>query len=221
MHLTDQIDELRKARSKDEKKDILKALRNYSAKEFSSSDIAFIAELLHDDAPSVRAKSAELLGHCKALACVDSLIQTCSDKIDEVAFAAAVSLGNIGDSKAQGAIQKVMEKFSIKLDKVISKRGHHPLILPTIDRSNMMRTFQSFYLSDRLGHDKASSRESRYIDELEIRIAALKRAIENCLSSSQAAVGDVGESQICPRGHGPLKIWDGKLRCWTCGWPAK
>ncbi len=25
----------------------------------------------------------------------------------------------------------------------------------------------------------------------------------------------------CPHGHGPLKIWDGKPRCWTCGWPDK
>ncbi len=29
-----------------------------------------------------------------------------------------------------------------------------------------------------------------------------------------------GEKQ-CPNGHGPLKEWDGKLRCWKCGWPYK
>ena len=23
----------------------------------------------------------------------------------------------------------------------------------------------------------------------------------------------------CPHGHGPLKEWEGKMRCWTCGWP--
>lgn len=22
----------------------------------------------------------------------------------------------------------------------------------------------------------------------------------------------------CPHGHGPLKMWEGQLRCWTCGW---
>jgi len=22
----------------------------------------------------------------------------------------------------------------------------------------------------------------------------------------------------CPRGHGPLREWQGKMRCWTCGW---
>jgi GTPase SAR1 family protein len=25
----------------------------------------------------------------------------------------------------------------------------------------------------------------------------------------------------CPRGHGPMKIWEGKLRCWTCGYPDR
>jgi len=25
----------------------------------------------------------------------------------------------------------------------------------------------------------------------------------------------------CPRGHGPLKAWEGKPRCWTCGWPER
>lgn len=24
----------------------------------------------------------------------------------------------------------------------------------------------------------------------------------------------------CPHGHGPLKMWDGKPRCWKCGYPA-
>ena len=23
----------------------------------------------------------------------------------------------------------------------------------------------------------------------------------------------------CPNGHGPLKSWEGKMVCWTCGWP--
>lgn len=25
----------------------------------------------------------------------------------------------------------------------------------------------------------------------------------------------------CPNGCGELKSWDGKLRCWKCGWPDK
>jgi hypothetical protein len=25
----------------------------------------------------------------------------------------------------------------------------------------------------------------------------------------------------CHRGHGLLRDWEGKPRCWTCGWPAK
>jgi hypothetical protein len=24
----------------------------------------------------------------------------------------------------------------------------------------------------------------------------------------------------CPQGHGTLRKWDGKLRCWTCGYPG-
>lgn len=28
-------------------------------------------------------------------------------------------------------------------------------------------------------------------------------------------------SDECPKGHGPLKLWQGKARCWTCGWPDK
>ncbi|MCD4779836.1 MAG: hypothetical protein K8S27_04720 [Candidatus Omnitrophica bacterium] len=24
----------------------------------------------------------------------------------------------------------------------------------------------------------------------------------------------------CPNGHGPLRLWDGKLKCWTCGWES-
>lgn len=23
---------------------------------------------------------------------------------------------------------------------------------------------------------------------------------------------------LCPKGHGSLKSWDGQMRCWTCGW---
>ena len=29
------------------------------------------------------------------------------------------------------------------------------------------------------------------------------------------------ERNICPRGHGMLRKWEGVLRCWTCGWPFK
>ncbi len=25
----------------------------------------------------------------------------------------------------------------------------------------------------------------------------------------------------CPNGHGPLREWDGRMRCWTCGWHRK
>jgi hypothetical protein len=25
-------------------------------------------------------------------------------------------------------------------------------------------------------------------------------------------------STECPNGHGPLRTWEGRLRCWTCGW---
>jgi len=25
----------------------------------------------------------------------------------------------------------------------------------------------------------------------------------------------------CPKGHGPLRDWSGKPRCWECGWPDK
>ena len=27
--------------------------------------------------------------------------------------------------------------------------------------------------------------------------------------------------QRCPRGHGPLQLWNGALRCWECGYPEK
>jgi uncharacterized protein with PIN domain len=29
------------------------------------------------------------------------------------------------------------------------------------------------------------------------------------------------QGQPCPRGHGPLRSWEGVPRCWTCGWPFK
>jgi len=34
----------------------------------------------------------------------------------------------------------------------------------------------------------------------------------------EAAPADVPS---CPRGHGPLREWSGKLRCWECGYPDK
>jgi hypothetical protein len=27
------------------------------------------------------------------------------------------------------------------------------------------------------------------------------------------------ETQSCPKGHGELKRWEDKYRCWKCGWP--
>ena len=29
------------------------------------------------------------------------------------------------------------------------------------------------------------------------------------------------ERNACLHGHGPLRMWEGSLRCWTCGWPTK
>jgi WD40 repeat protein len=31
----------------------------------------------------------------------------------------------------------------------------------------------------------------------------------------------VPSSSNCPSGHGPLKSWEGEMRCWKCGWVAK
>lgn len=30
---------------------------------------------------------------------------------------------------------------------------------------------------------------------------------------------NAADMQFCPKGHGKLKLWDGKLQCWECGWP--
>jgi hypothetical protein len=37
--------------------------------------------------------------------------------------------------------------------------------------------------------------------------------IDNICSNEQCGV--------CPRGHGPMKVWDGRPRCWTCGYSDK
>jgi hypothetical protein len=29
------------------------------------------------------------------------------------------------------------------------------------------------------------------------------------------------EGECCPEGHGPLRLWEGTPRCWTCGWPYR
>lgn len=31
----------------------------------------------------------------------------------------------------------------------------------------------------------------------------------------------VSGGQDCPHGHGPLQNWEGRLRCWVCGWPEE
>lgn len=30
---------------------------------------------------------------------------------------------------------------------------------------------------------------------------------------------DASTPETCPHGHGALRLWSGKLRCWDCGWP--
>lgn len=41
------------------------------------------------------------------------------------------------------------------------------------------------------------------------------RIVEDLVPKEPAVV----EPPLCPNGHGPLRDWEGKPRCWTCGYP--
>jgi hypothetical protein len=62
----------------------------------------------------------------------------------------------------------------------------------------------------RQGLDPAQAR-ARGVD-LTRAIPGFQTAVKSITDSSEPS---------CPRGHGPLRQWEGKPRCWTCGWPDK
>ncbi len=39
--------------------------------------------------------------------------------------------------------------------------------------------------------------------------------------TSAAPIEPLDGRRECKRGHGPLREWEGTLRCWLCGWPFK
>jgi hypothetical protein len=39
------------------------------------------------------------------------------------------------------------------------------------------------------------------------------------MAEGMVARGEISLESQCPRGHGKLRDWEGKPRCWTCGWP--
>lgn len=53
-----------------------------------------------------------------------------------------------------------------------------------------------------------------YLSDISLPVS--KKAKVNVMKS-----GQIHETEECPRGHGPLGDWQGKARCWTCGWPDK
>ncbi|HTD68395.1 MAG TPA: hypothetical protein VK846_17865 [Candidatus Limnocylindria bacterium] len=60
-----------------------------------------------------------------------------------------------------------------------------------------------------------------HVDEVQKRKLQQEQARNAAAQAAAATALAAGESTICTRGHGPLRLWDGKLRCWTCGWPFK
>lgn len=56
--------------------------------------------------------------------------------------------------------------------------------------------------------------------------AILPKAAKYCVNCGKPVINPeenrITENQAdaicCPNGHGPLKPWDGLLRCWECGW---
>jgi hypothetical protein len=53
--------------------------------------------------------------------------------------------------------------------------------------------------------------------------ANLRRAAEEARRAAEEAIrsGGIRLDADCPRGHGRLRDWEGKPRCWKCGWPWK
>ncbi len=56
--------------------------------------------------------------------------------------------------------------------------------------------------------------------------AILPKVAKFCVECGKPAINinntEFTENQpreSCPNGHGELQLWDGKLRCWKCGWP--
>ena len=47
-----------------------------------------------------------------------------------------------------------------------------------------------------------------------------KEILQDALMPTMLCPGCGKEFEMqCPRGHGELRAWEGRLRCWTCGWP--
>lgn len=181
------LQDLREATGKETKKETLKRLVKYDQGLFSPQDIELVAKFLLDEAPSVRARAAAVLGHCKSHIHLDALITLTKDKDDNVAQAAALALGEIGDPRAGDAIKDVLTRLEISVDHVYDRKSHQRLIEPRIYPSDPTRTMLTFAWRDRLGHDKAEARADRAISEASEKLEPVRQALRKCSNSEDLA----------------------------------
>lgn len=174
------VKELEESQGKETKKEILKSLAEYPADAFSPEALEIVAGFLQDPAPSIRARSAALLGHCRSRAHVDALIELVGEKDDNVAYAAALALGEIGEARAVGALTALVARFQGSLEKAQGKKARQQLIEPRIYPGDPARTTLAFHLRDRLGHDKAEARADGRITEAWARLEAVQDALRKC-----------------------------------------
>lgn len=174
------IQQLSEAQDKETRKELLNSLAEHPADGFSPEDLKVIAGFLHDPAPSVRMRSAAILGYCRSRAHVDALIELAGEKDENVALAAALALGEIGDARAAGPLETVVARFQRSLEKAQGKRARQQLIEPRVYADDPARTVLTFHWRDRLGHDKAEARASQRIADAQARLEAVRDALSRC-----------------------------------------
>jgi len=63
---------------------------------------------------------------------------------------------------------------------------------------------------------------SDYVNKLTRELNKVSLATNKTISKQDGTIEkDKTIVKDCPKGCGPLKEWNGNLRCWTCGWPDK
>ena len=181
-HVTVQslVDKLRTAGSKETKKEILTWLVRHEPAEFSPENLQIITSFLHDPAPSVRSRTAAVLGHCKSSAFVRPLTELLEDPDDNVVCSAAVALGEIADPSAAPALEAALDRFQDGVAAAEAKKARQRLIEPRIYPNDPVRTVLTFHWRDRLGHDKAESRAERRIADTTSKLQAVQAALAKC-----------------------------------------
>ena len=174
------VDELRTGGSKETKKEILTSLVGHEPAEFSPENLQIITGFLHDPAPSVRSRTAAVLGHCKSSAFVQPLTELLEDPEDNVACSAAVALGEIAHPSAASALEAALDRFQEKVANAKDKKARQRLIEARFYPSDPVRTVLTAIWRDRLGHRKAESRAEQRIADATSKLQAVQAAWTKC-----------------------------------------